>query len=225
LFLLGDTHGRYEKVQSACQTVRKEKLIILGDFGFVFHKLVDGDNLERLSKLPSTILFLDGNHENFPALEEFPKIKKFGGTVSKLAKNVFWLRRGQVYCIDGYKVLTIGGAFSIDKGRRAPGVSWWGEENLSCEEIEYTLKNIDANKVVDFVLTHTCPTSIINKMNLSFSSKLKDSNAEFFESILTDGKLSFCHWYFGHFHEDLKIDDKFTCVNKELIEIKPKSKL
>lgn len=222
MFLLGDTHGDYEKIWAACQKVKKEKLVILGDFGFVFHTLLDKDKLKKLSELPSMILFVDGNHENFPELEKFPVVKKFGGTVSKLAKNVFWLRRGQIYNIDKYKCLAIGGAYSIDKPRRIPKTTWWEEENISCAEIDLTLDNIDKCPVVDYVFTHTCPTSIIGKMGLNLPWKIDDANSIFFDSILSDNKLQFKHWYFGHFHTDKEIDDKFTCVDRTLIEIKPK---
>jgi len=225
MFLLGDTHGDYEKVHAASQIVGKEKLIILVDFGFVFNKALDGDKLQRLSKLPTTILFVDGNHCNFPALEKFPKIKKYGGIVSKLAKNVFWLRRGQIYKIDGHKCLTIGGAYSVDKRHRIPDVSWWHEENLSHDEMEKVLDVIDNFPKVDYVFTHTCPTSIITKMDMGFSGKVNDTNANFFETIWADKLLDFKHWYFGHFHVDVSVDDKFTCVSDKLVKIGPKVKV
>ena len=54
---------------------RKDTLIVLGDFGFLW----SGDKAERkllrrLGKRKYTLLFLDGAHENFDLLEEYPDI-------------------------------------------------------------------------------------------------------------------------------------------------------
>ena len=75
--------------------------MVLGDFG------VTGKNLTKLNKyLKETeqqILFVDGNHEYYNKLKKTKEIDMFGGKVGKYAENIFWLKRGEVYEINGKK--------------------------------------------------------------------------------------------------------------------------
>ena len=75
IFITGDTHGEYN------DTVRRfaengvgkgDTVIVCGDFGFVGR--IGGKHqyyLKELAKEEFTILFVDGNHENFDVLETF----------------------------------------------------------------------------------------------------------------------------------------------------------
>ena len=65
-------------------------MVVLGDFGFVW----DGSAAERkrldwLRKRPYTILFLDGSHENYDLLAQYPETELFGGRVQSLGGNVY----------------------------------------------------------------------------------------------------------------------------------------
>jgi len=40
---------------------------------------------------------------------------------------------------------------------------------------------------------------------------------EFLEAIKNE--VSYKHWYFGHYHEDMDIDDKHTCVYYNIIKL------
>lgn len=40
---------------------------------------------------------------------------------------------------------------------------------------------------------------------------------EYFEMIKT--KTLYNHWYFGHFHKDIKFDEKHTVVYNKIIQI------
>lgn len=85
------------------------------------------------------------------------------------------------------------------------GVNYWEKELPTDTEIEYALNNLERHSYkVDYVLSHTCPLSVIRKIN-----KIRpDSVSEFFESIL--GKLKFSEWHYGHFHSNISIDN-FHC--------------
>lgn len=67
IYLTGDTHGRFERIDAFCgkmQTSRDDILIILGDAGINFHAgALDILREEYLSKLPITLLCIHGNHE------------------------------------------------------------------------------------------------------------------------------------------------------------------
>lgn len=213
--LTGDTHGELECIyQYKYSLTEKDYLVILGDFGFVWGNNTKS-NLETLSKFKFTILFVDGNHEDFNQLNDFPVVEKFGAKVSQLAKNVFWLRRGEIYIIENKTFLTVGGAFSIDKANRRENISWWKEEEINFDESSYVLKQIESVKKVDYVLTHTCPTSIIEKL-FGINGYKIDANSKLFQHIIDNNLLEFNHWYFGHFHENVDYQN-FTCLYNHTI--------
>ena len=59
-------------------------MIVCGDAGLVWHgDKSDDPQLDRLEALPFTVLFVDGNHENFDALKEYPVEQWHGGMVHK----------------------------------------------------------------------------------------------------------------------------------------------
>ena len=67
VYLTADLHGDLDRLREAEKKLRrKDTLIVLGDFGFLW----SGDKAERkllrrLGKRKYTLLFLDGAHENF----------------------------------------------------------------------------------------------------------------------------------------------------------------
>lgn len=67
---------------------------------------------------------IDGNHENFDMLEDYPDDFWNGGRVHFISDNIFHLARGQVFEIDGLTFFTFDGGNSIDKGSRQIGLSW-----------------------------------------------------------------------------------------------------
>ena len=59
------------------------------------------DTLERdlkpFSDLPVTVLFVDGNHENFDLLNAYPVEMWKGGKVHNIKPDIIHLMRGQVF--------------------------------------------------------------------------------------------------------------------------------
>ena len=92
--ITGDLHGdinRFSEVFIPHETSLTENdyLIICGDFGFIFAD----DNEEKewldvLEKKPYNILWVDGNHENFDAINEYPIETWNGGKVQRIRKNI-----------------------------------------------------------------------------------------------------------------------------------------
>ena len=110
--------------------------------------------------LPYTVLFIDGNHENYDMLAEYSVSSWNGGKVQFISDSIIHLMRGQVYSIEGNTFFTFGGALSYDKDRRSPHESWWPQEIPTFEEYEEALENLSkVNNTVDYVITHDCPTS------------------------------------------------------------------
>ena len=88
IYITGDTHGDFQRFGSKYFPQQKEMsrgdyVVIAGDFGGLW----DGSQkdqywLDWLNKKPFTTLFVDGNHENFDRLYNYPVIPWHG---------VYWL--------------------------------------------------------------------------------------------------------------------------------------
>lgn len=219
IFIKGDLHGEIDihdlnqnNFPQQKEATKEDVLIILGDFGFVWGGTFSDSEkywLDWLSKKNCTVCFLKGNHENHERLnsDEFPVVEKWRGTVKKIWDNVYMLETGQIYSIDGKKVLVFGGATSTDKHLRKNRISWWEEEVPSYKEFTTMMENTakEGNKV-DLVLSHTCPSFLlplfVNVPSDDVVSKMLDwihDNVEFRE------------WYFGHLHMDHKVAEKYVC--------------
>ena len=112
------------------------------------------------SYLPFTILFIDGNHENFEPLNSYPVEVWNGGKVHRISYSIIHLMRGQVFMIESKSFFTFGGALSFDKGRRIEGKSWWKEEMPTPEDYKEALINLaTVNYDVDYIVSHDCPNS------------------------------------------------------------------
>jgi predicted phosphodiesterase len=198
------------------QLTKTDFVIICGDFGGVWNNSKEELYWRNwLNKKNFTTLFVDGNHCNFNLLNQYPIQQWNGGKVHFISESIIHLIRGQVFTINDLKFFTMGGAESIDKQYRREHISWWKEELPSTQEYDEALENLDQNDwSVDYVLTHTCSTSIMKKMNY-----IKENNSlnNFFEII--DQKLNYKHWYFGHFHDDKMIDEKHSVVYNNIIRL------
>ena len=228
VYVVGDTHGELEiyKINNRNfpeqkKMTKKDYLIVLGDFGLVWNKSkMQEMMLENLSKRNFTTLGIDGNHENFDLLKEYPVTLWNGGYVQKITDSVIHLMRGQVFTIEGKKIFVFGGAESIDKEYRIPGVSWWPQEIPSFKEMETGYKSLEEHdNKVDYILTHTCSKSAFEYIAIKekFKNNGNDPTIDYLESIKEN--TEFKHWYFGHFHIDLSISEKETAVYEKIIRI------
>ena len=222
IYITGDTHGglsikrlNSKNFPQGEKLTKNDYIIICGDFGLIWNN-DDEDFWLRswLDEKPWTTLFIDGNHENFDLLYQFPIQNKFGGTVHQIGNSIFHLTRGQIFTIDGLKFFTMGGAKSHDKAFRREYVSWWPQEMPNYAEYEEALYNFEQNNwEVDYILTHCAPESVQKAINSSFET---DVLTLFLEQIAA--QANFKKWYFGHYHKDFCIQ-KFQCLynNIELI--------
>lgn len=222
IFVTGDTHGSIDihklnrKNFDYEGMTRDDYIIITGDFGFVWYGKKDEWWLKWLSELPCTILFCDGNHENFDLINSYPVEEWHGGKVHFIRENVIHLMRGEIYDIDGEKFFVFGGATSIDRYLRKEGVSWWPQELPTWDECEYALDNLKKHDwKVDYVITHCAPDNIQYRINPMFQHDIA-TNLLF----TVDKELDFKHWYFGHYHIDKAVDDKHTALYNDVIKIK-----
>ncbi|PZT57376.1 metallophosphoesterase family protein [Paenibacillus silvae] len=229
IYITGDIHGTIsvnkrlntKSFPQQKQLTKDDYVIIAGDFGLIW----DGSKedqywLKWLDKTkPFTTLFIDGNHECFDLLEEYPVEIWNGGKVHRINDSVIHLMRGQVFEIEGKKFFTFGGAASHDKEYRKEGKSWWRREMPSQEEYEEGLKNLERhNWKVDYILTHTCSTTALEYIEQRCKIKMeRDEMHPYFYGI--EQKADYKQWYFGHFHRDFELLNNQRLLYTDIIKI------
>ncbi len=222
-YITGDTHIPIDidKLSSDSFTklslTRNDYLIICGDFGGIWdNSQTRTDFLYKLNDCNFTTLFVDGNHENFDMLNAMPVSPWKGGKVHYIHDNIIHLMRGQVFDIDGKLFFTMGGGNSIDKHFRIEHESWWSQEMPSRTEYNMAVENLQKHQnKVDYIITHTAPTSIINQAQLK--NHYEEELTDFFQRVMSH--VSFDKWFFGHFHEDIVIDDKFYLMYNKIYDL------
>ena len=201
---------------------KKDFLIILGDFGLLWEDKVfpkEERLIKWLEERKYTVLFLDGNHENFNRLDALPTAPMFGGQVGVVSKSVFHLRRGEIYSLNGKTFFVFGGADSIDKYARTPGRSWWPREIPSREEENHALDNLEkAQWKVDYILAHTLPSSVVSAIMINIYDK--DPTSRFLDHVVAN--TVFDRYYAGHWHLDMttEIDNKkYSILYESIVEV------
>lgn len=226
IYVTGDTHKDYDIRKLSEEffpqqefMTKSDYVIICGDFGLVWN----GDSTEKhwlkwLQERKFTMLWVDGNHENFNLLNSYPVSEWNGGKVHFINDSVIHLMRGQVFIINGLKFFTFGGADSIDKHRRIENVSWWRDEMPSNAEYEEGLRNLEKNNwLVDYIITHDCSKRVFEQLMKGLWVKDLTSINKYFEIL--EEKLDYRQWYFGHYHDDRQVDTKHRLLYEQIIRI------
>lgn len=228
VFVCGDTHGHHDikKLTSknfpeGNELTKNDYLIQLGDFGLVFHNNQTAQEkywLDWLNDKPWTTLFIDGNHDNHPKLDEYEQVNMFGNRVGVIKDNIFHLKRGKIYNIAGKTFFTLGGAFSIDKAYRTEGIDWWATEEPNYSESKIAYANLDkVGWKVDYILTHDAPSWIKDVLH---SHHIETSyTVRLLDDIFGKQKFDFKHHYFGHHHMDKTVMEKHTCCYHKIHEL------
>lgn len=227
VYITGDKHGSYQLTDLSAANwpdgqnlTKNDYLIIAGDFGGVFYGgEKDNEVLDFYESCPWTTLFVDGNHENFDLLAQYPITEWNGGKIQYVRPSLIHLMRGQVFIIDDKTFFSMGGATSVDKDYRIEGETWWRAELPSWEEYCEADKNLIANNNrVDYVITHCCSARQYYRFAAThFNSFARDSLTDYFDDL--EKRLSFKHWYYGHHHEDICVDDSHTMLCKSVVKI------
>lgn len=233
LRIVGDLHGEewrftdeYMPGQSGWDA--DDKLIVTGDFGFVFHGeknyLSERNKLDALAKKPYEILFVDGNHEGFDYLVDYPEELRYGAPARRIRDNIFWLQRGCIYTIEDKTFFTMGGAYSMDKAFRMSYQEicgekiWFRQELPSSEEYHRAIDTLEkAQMKVDYIITHTAPKSIIPRVIGKMPDPHDMELTGFLDWIYHE--VNFKKWFFGHFHEDLAVTEQLIACYQQIYEL------
>lgn len=171
---------------------KDDYIIICGDFGGVLtfeeESSREKELLDWLGNKNFTTLFVDGNHENYTRLYNYPIEEWKGGKVHKIRDSVLHLMRGEIFDIDNKQIFAFGGAKSHDIQDEIL--------NLDEEEIQNGISNLEkVNYKVDYVISHCYPTSIQTLINSTYK---RDILTDYLQQI--SEKCTFKRWYFGHYH-------------------------
>ncbi len=249
IYITGDCHSEFERFNREIFPEQKEMtkedyVIICGDFGGVWHKDIESSNekwwMDWLEEKSFTTLFVDGNHENFDRLYQYPVEEWHGGKVHKIRPSVIHLMRGQVFDIDGKKIFTFGGASSHDidggilelddpeyktkkrkldrmwKLYRVNHLNWWKEELPSEEEMEDGIRNLEKHdNTVDFIVSHCCSSS--TQALISHGMYKQDKLTNYLEQIRQC--VSFKKWFFGHYHDNRNVNREEIMLYEQIIRI------
>ncbi len=247
IYITGDTHSEFkhrfnmDNFPEQKRMTKDDYVIICGDFGGVWDmEESKGEKywLDWFDTRSYTLLFIDGNHENFTRLYEYPEKQWHGGRVHELRPSVLHLMRGQVYVIDGKSIFTFGGAKShdisggildrsdinfnnkkkrLDRERasyRIRNESWWEQELANKEDMQEGLKNLATHdNSVDVIITHCCATSTQEIFGMGLYTP--DRVTDYLEKIKSG--ISYKKWFFGHYHDDRVVSEKETMVYEGMI--------
>lgn len=204
VLVLGDIHGRWARASNTYHKASKEMdnidlLIQVGDFGY-WPKYREA----WTKRFSHPCWWIDGNHENFDMLNQVDDpdhgFNAFQGSPGWDDMIEQWEYKPRGTIESG--ILFVGGASSIDKDLRTPGVDWFAAENISSPQQRRILEGIDSYSPerIHTVISHDCPTSFDLTPILN-GPEFNDSNRKFLEEVRRIVRPD--RWFFGHYHRRL----------------------
>lgn len=229
IYVTGDIHGGIDMYKlrdwQLGETLGADDyLIVAGDFGFPWDfGPEECADIAWLEQRPYTVLFVDGNHERYDHWMERPTERWHGGLVQRLSDGspILRLMRSEIYDIDGTTIFTLGGATSVDKDFRVPGISWWPEELPSERSFEEARANLErVGWQVDYVITHTCSTRMLSPTLYpapGWAYPQADRLTGFLDEL--EDRLTYKRWYYGHFHKDANPAERHTVLFERIVRL------
>lgn len=249
IYITGDCHGEWDRFSvenfpEQREMTRDDFVIVCGDFGIWDNSPRERWWLDWFGKKNFTLLFCDGNHENFDQLEGYEVVAFHGGRAHRLRENVYHLMRGYVFDLCGKSFFVFGGARSHDiqdgileagdfsspakmraafRRRRASGQkvrinheSWWAQEMPTRAEMDFGMESLGAvGNQVDFVVSHCAPQEIASL--ILQEEREPDPLTQYFDTLA--GRVSFSKWFFGHYHDNRNILGKYVLLYEQIIRI------
>ena len=224
MLFCGDIHTNLDVIPNYLKNMELKNCAVfqVGDFGIGFdneHK--EGRRMEylndRMKVYDSDLYVIRGNHDN-------PMY--FDGNFNM--SNLFLLKDYSEVDINGWNILGIGGAISVDRTERkgfwdkTKTHDYWENEGMIFDE-----DKLNEFKFIDIVITHSAPNFcyplsknglekwILKDNELSNDVLVERHQLAMVYEILSKNN-NIINWYYGHFHQDnisYVNDTKFTCVN------------
>lgn len=198
ILVIGDIHGNTFTYQKYLERLPAgQRTVQIGDMGIGFKGV-------GLHKMPENHSWFRGNHDDPEKCKTTPNYRGEYGYDAET--GIFFL----------------GGAWSIDRAYRVPGISWWAGEELSYEELDKAVQ-LYSDTRPRFVLSHECPTkaSAVLLANLGgpyFAAKGECSQSRTAQALQRMLEIHAPEkWIFGHYHIDKSFytpgfTTEFVCV-------------
>ena len=158
ILVAGDWHGNRAWAGTCFAVAAAEQadaVLQLGDFG-LWPGREDAwlDHVDEQARRAGTkLVWIDGNHEDHDRLDEWRAKADDRGLVA-MRDHVQWASRGARWEWSGVRFGALGGAVSIDRFLRRPGVNWWAQEAPTASDVERL-----GAAPLDVLVTHAAPTT------------------------------------------------------------------
>lgn len=183
----GETHGGMEFLYPKMRKRHPDadEIIICGEEGFGFNRDDAVRGYANLIQKKPYISFIRGNHSN-------PEVcKTFKGP------EIRFIEDGSIE--NG--VLFIGGAASIDRDYRTPGLDWWPDEELSEQRFEEIIKEVNERKYeIHTVVTHDAPRAVQSFILPEHKPIIQTRTDFYLEEIRKILNPFISRWIFAHYH-------------------------
>lgn len=219
VYVTGDTHGDKNCfLAPAMKKLKKhDSLIICGDFGFIWDGTKEEQKtLKWLSKRKYIVAFVEGTHENFDLLEQYPIIDMWNGKVRHICGNIYMLLKGEIYTIENNSFMCFGGGI-VDE---YSDILENNETNCGLgateQEVEHAkAKLAEYNWKVDYIITHDIPSKL--KSFILIGSEYNYILNSFLDEMYS--KCKYRRWFFGCYHLDKIVTPQVTGVFSKVITL------
>jgi predicted phosphodiesterase len=227
IYVTGDTHGDLERFKHSMfrKISKRDTLIICGDFGFIW----DGSKREKrilkwLGKRRYEVLFVDGVHENFDELEKYEIQRWNGGDTRVISGKLRQLMRGNVFDIDGKRILAFGGG---DRDEAVQGES--GKCAPTPEDFERAMAALEKHdSKIDYIVSYEPPATISEFLALGNNASdtlcqgISDTLNYYLDKI--NEKAKYERWFFGRHHINKIIPKRHFALFDDVISVESEPK-
>lgn len=232
MLITGDTHGDKAALSGIARIIQNgDMLLVAGDFGYVFWDDADERSYLNdvdlfLERKEAYLIFVDGNHENHWALNDYPVEEWQGARVHRIRKRIIHVLRGEILELKSKKIFCFGGAFSIDRIRRRLNESYWEEELPTDEDYANGNRNMEkCGYQVDFVVTHTCPVNLVPALGGYHAAPEEQQLQNYLQWISESTQEYRTMFYFGHWHQDAELGKKHRVLYLDIVDMETDEKV
>lgn len=158
VYAIGDIHGNNDAIIRLNKLVKDSTIISVGDYGIGFQQnkkkeeRIQQNLNDELQVNSNKLLVVRGNHDDPSYFRKETSLK---------LSNIEFLEDYALRDFNGFRILFVGGAISVDRKYRRQGVSYW--------EDEVFVLNKDKIQECDILITHSAPSWVgpCDKLDIS----------------------------------------------------------